>query len=112
MTPDYKNFLKFISTNDLASKMRSFDFDSVSDYALEKLKSYINNPNFKPEYIIKVSHVSSILCNWCIYVYEICSIKSTVCIFDIKLIITLFNDIIKKYIILRLEFSQKPTITM
>jgi hypothetical protein len=78
MAPDYKNFLKFINTNDLTSKMTSFDFDSVSEYALEKLEPYIKNPNFVPDYVKQISFISSVLCKWCIFVYEICSIKTTV----------------------------------
>ena len=67
--------------------MNSFDFDSVSDYALEKLEPYIKNPNFNPEHCQRFWILSAILCKWCIYVYEICSIKSTVYIEIMKFIL-------------------------
>ena len=51
--------------------MKGFDKDHVSPATINKLKKYIEKPEFKPEEVKKVSSAAAALCTWChaIYIY-------------------------------------------
>ncbi len=70
MKPEYTNFKKLISTPNLIENFYTFDINNMSDYTLNKLKKYINDPNFNPDSMLKISKFSSILCKTIICFYE------------------------------------------
>lgn len=68
--PSYDNFKKLVSSSDFIRLLNEFDLSRISDYCLEKLSSYMSNPDYTQEYQAKISRASSLLCAWSRYAYE------------------------------------------
>ena len=67
----WKNFTELVVMFDaFKAKILSYDIATISEYALKCLEKYVEQtPEFKPEYIMKMSRICSILCEWVINVY-------------------------------------------
>ena len=68
--PNYQNFLKLIVDYTFVKAMVNYDTSRVSDYALTRLSKYVENENFTPEYVAKISVGASFLCAWVISIYR------------------------------------------
>lgn len=72
------NFLK---------KLQDYDKDHIPEITLKKLKDYIDNKNFVPELIAKVSKVCKSICQWVraidtyAKVYKVVAPKKAKCVF-------------------------------
>ncbi len=89
--PSYDNFKKLINQRDIISAFSSYDRDNISDYALRQLKKYIEEPNFNPEYVRKISSVCSVFCQVIRALYNYGIVKNQVRIKKLE-----FLAIIKK----------------
>lgn len=45
-------------------KLQTFDKDNIPPAVVEKLKPYIDNPDFDPEKVAKASKAAYGLCSW------------------------------------------------
>lgn len=52
--------------------------NSISDFSLNLLDSYIQDPDFKPEIIVAVNKPASLLCKWILIAYEFGKLNSQV----------------------------------
>ena len=76
--PSYDNFKKLINQKDIIPAFYNYDKDNISDYALKELKKYIDEPNFNPEYVRKISSVCSVFCQEIRALYNYAIIKNQV----------------------------------
>jgi len=51
------------------TRLRTYNKHDISDAILQKLKKYVDNPEFDPAKVGVVSHIAKILCKWCVCVY-------------------------------------------
>lgn len=77
-TPDFSTFRKTADSTDFIRKLIEYDKDAISDYTLNELNKYINNPNFYPEHIAKYSKLASGLCEWSRAMYEYGTLKKKI----------------------------------
>ena len=68
---NWPSFKKLLSQSDFYRSMKELDWRNISDFALGKLKPYIDKPDFNPEYTMKISQGGSMLCAWVIGVYNL-----------------------------------------
>ena len=71
VTANWSSFKKLLSQSDFHRTMITFDWRNISDFALGKLKPYIEKPDFNPEYTMRVSQGASVICSWVIGVYNL-----------------------------------------
>ncbi|KAL7754338.1 hypothetical protein RI367_000319 [Sorochytrium milnesiophthora] len=64
MKPDWDSSKKLLGDPQLLRKIQEYDKDSVTDSLAKKLKKYIENPNFTPEAVEKVSRAARSMCLW------------------------------------------------
>ena len=76
--PLYDNFKKLLNQRDLITSLCNYDPDSISDYALNELKKYINDPNFKQEYVVRISVACAAICQLIIALYNFKTTKNLV----------------------------------
>ncbi|KAJ1555212.1 Dynein heavy chain 6, axonemal, partial [Nowakowskiella sp. JEL0078] len=62
--PDWENSKKILSDPQLMRKMAEYDKDNIPEAITKKLKKYIENPNFNPESVEKVSRACKSMCMW------------------------------------------------
>ncbi|KAJ3281611.1 Dynein heavy chain 6, axonemal [Borealophlyctis nickersoniae] len=62
--PDWDNSKKLLSDPQLMKKMADYDKDNIPESVSKKLKKYIENPNFNPEAVEKVSRACKSMCMW------------------------------------------------
>ena len=56
---------KVLGQNDFMDQMINYDKDHIDGRTIKALKKYIDNPDFQPEVIGKVSKAAKGLCMWC-----------------------------------------------
>lgn len=78
LKPEWNNFKRLLRDFKLIERLKNFDKDNVSDYVLEKLATYADIPEFKPQFIKKISSISAVLCEWVLFVYSYNKLKSVV----------------------------------
>lgn len=64
--PDWDSSKKILSDPQLMKKMQEYDKDNIAESTTKKLRKYIENPNFNPESVEKVSKACKSLCMWVI----------------------------------------------
>ncbi|KAI8907759.1 dynein heavy chain and region D6 of dynein motor-domain-containing protein [Powellomyces hirtus] len=64
--PDWDSSKKLLSDPQFMRKMAEFDKDNIPESVSKKLKKYIENPNFNPEAVEKVSKACKSMCMWVI----------------------------------------------
>ncbi|KAI8801429.1 dynein heavy chain and region D6 of dynein motor-domain-containing protein [Cladochytrium replicatum] len=64
--PDWENSKKLLSDPQLMRKMAEYDKDNIPEVITKKLKKYIDNPNFNPEAVEKVSKACRSMSMWVI----------------------------------------------
>ena len=69
--PEWTVAKKMLSEANFLTQIKTFDKDHVSQSINNKIKKYVENPNFKPELVAKVSGAAAALCIWvhAIYLY-------------------------------------------
>ncbi|CAF0816519.1 unnamed protein product [Brachionus calyciflorus] len=79
--PSFENFKKLIyeyPNSFIDESLKLFDHTFLSDYDLEKLQSYLKNPDFKPDKINQVSQTGAYLCEWVYVMYDLIKLNSDV----------------------------------
>jgi dynein heavy chain len=68
---DWGNAKTVLSQSDFLQQIKKFDKDNVSQSINNKIKKYVENPDFTPEAVKKVSGAACALCIWvhAIYIY-------------------------------------------
>eukprot|EP00049_Salpingoeca_infusionum_P016632 m.342064 g.342064 ORF g.342064 m.342064 type:complete len:4133 (+) comp16119_c0_seq2:317-12715(+) len=61
---DWKSAKTLLGESDFLKQMVDYDKDNISDKILKKLKPYIENPDFVPEVVAKVSRACTSMCMW------------------------------------------------
>jgi dynein heavy chain len=61
---DWKAAKMLLSEADFLKMMIGFDKDNIADRTLKKLKPYVDNPDFVPEKVDKVSKACTSMCMW------------------------------------------------
>lgn len=61
---DWKSAKALLSEADFLKMMIGFDKDNIAEKTLKKLKPYIDNPDFVPEKVDKVSKACTSMCMW------------------------------------------------
>ncbi|KAJ3023365.1 Dynein heavy chain 6, axonemal [Thoreauomyces humboldtii] len=64
--PDWDSSKKLLSDPQFMKKMAEFDKDNIPESVTKKLKKYIENPNFNPDAVEKVSKACKSMCMWVI----------------------------------------------
>jgi dynein heavy chain len=64
--PDWDSSKKLLGDPQIMKKMIEFDKDNIPELTTKKLKKYIENPNFTPENVEKVSKACKSMCMWVI----------------------------------------------
>ncbi|ORX87336.1 hypothetical protein BCR32DRAFT_215454 [Anaeromyces robustus] len=64
--PDWDSSKKLLGDPQIMKKMIEFDKDNIPEATTKKLKKYIENPNFTPENVEKVSKACKSMCMWVI----------------------------------------------
>lgn len=67
--PTYENFKALIVKTDFISQLMSYDVENVSDYAINELKKFVEDPNFNVEKINSVSRCAAALAVWVRTIY-------------------------------------------
>ncbi|KAG9395747.1 Dynein heavy chain and region D6 of dynein motor [Carpediemonas membranifera] len=62
--PDWQNSKELLSDSSFLNKLYEYDKDNIPESILKKLAKYIDNPNFVPEKVEKVSVAAKSLCMW------------------------------------------------
>jgi dynein heavy chain, axonemal len=62
--PDWATAKRTLSEANFIQQIKSFDKDNISQSTTNKIRKYIENPQFKPEEVRKVSGAASALCSW------------------------------------------------
>lgn len=75
---NFNSFRQLMSSGDFTSTMKTYDLNSVSDYTLDSLRKYVDDPRFNPDYIYKISSASSYIARWILNVYNYASLLSSV----------------------------------
>lgn len=70
MKPEYINFKKIVADPNYMKKILNYDRSNVSDYVIVKLKAYVDMPEFSPEYIVRISGIAAVLCQWVHFIYS------------------------------------------
>ena len=65
------------NAKDLLTKMFDYDKDNIPQAVIKKIETYINNPDFLPEKIQKVSSACTAMCQWtrAMHKYHIISVE-------------------------------------
>jgi dynein heavy chain len=63
--PDWATAKGIMSDPNFLQSLFDFDKDNIPDARLKKLKKYVNNEEFTPESVGKVSKAAKSLCMWC-----------------------------------------------
>ncbi len=89
MTPSYENFKRLLVNPDFIDKLKEYNFNNISEYTMNKLKKYIDDPRFTLENIKKYSQMSVYLAAWVIAVYHFGLMNNQVgfFIFSLKIIL-------------------------
>ena len=61
---DWDTSKKLLSDGNFLKSLFDFDKDNISDAVLKKLKKYIDNPDFNPDSVGRVSKAAKSLCMW------------------------------------------------
>lgn len=89
LKPEWNQFKKLYNNpTNLMEKLMSYDIGSISDVQMEKLKPYIDNPEFVKEIVKKSSQAAGPLCNWVRNVYAI-----KLCYKEVILIVKIFKTL-------------------
>ncbi|KAI9002652.1 dynein heavy chain and region D6 of dynein motor-domain-containing protein [Gaertneriomyces semiglobifer] len=64
--PDWESSKKLLSDPQFMRKMQDFDKENIPESVSKKLRKYIDNPNFTPEAVEKVSKACKSMCMWVI----------------------------------------------
>jgi len=88
-TPSYENFKGLLVNPDFIDKLKEYNFNNISEYTMNKLKKYIDDPRFTLENIKKYSQMSVYLAAWVIAVYHFGLMNNQVgfFIFSLKIIL-------------------------
>ena len=62
--PDWDNAKKEMNKSDFLESLETFDKDNIPAKAIKKLKKYVENPDFVPEKVERVSKAAKSLCMW------------------------------------------------
>ncbi len=92
VSPGLDNYLKLINDSDIFEKIMKYDIESVTEIMMKKLRTYIENPHFRPVDIEPVSKTPSLFCKWIRLVYEYNILKFLVCVFYLSRIIFKYPD--------------------
>jgi len=64
MKPTWDDSKKVLSDPNFLSSLENFDKDNIAEATIVKLKKYMNNPEFQPSIVEKVSKAAKSLCQW------------------------------------------------
>jgi len=64
LKPDWNTARIMLADSQFLKKLYDYDKDNVSENTMKKLKVYIDNPNFTPKKIEKVSKACKSICMW------------------------------------------------
>ncbi|KAI9203256.1 dynein heavy chain and region D6 of dynein motor-domain-containing protein [Polychytrium aggregatum] len=62
--PDWENSKKLLGDSQFMKKMQDYDKDNIPEAIQKKLQKYIQNPNFNPEAVERVSKACKSMCMW------------------------------------------------
>ncbi|CAG9860518.1 unnamed protein product [Phyllotreta striolata] len=62
--PDWANAKQLLADSNFLKRLQEYDKNRVTDNLLRKLKVYVDNPDFVPEKVVKVSKACKSLCLW------------------------------------------------
>merc|ERR1719219_4281 len=62
--PDWASAKVMLGDSQFMNKLMAYDKDNIPLSTLKKLKKYIDNPNFQPELVEKVSKACKSMCFW------------------------------------------------
>ena len=99
----WENFTKLIADMGFIEKIKFYDVNGVSEYAVKSLKKYIDDPAFNVENVRKFSSASALICGWIISLYSYSVFNINVCYKN--LIIYLSSIILAKYLKKKTEFE-------
>ena len=80
--------MKYIGDATFINQLVDFDKDNMTDKVLKKIGTYVNNPDFKPDLVGRVSGAAKSLCMWVrameVYgrIYRVVEPKRKVCCND------------------------------
>lgn len=66
----WENYIKLTGDMTFVEKIKYYDINSVSEYAVKSLKKYIDDPAFNVENVKKYSSASALQCSWVIALYN------------------------------------------
>ena len=67
-----------MSRVDIISQFSKYDINNISDYVVNQLKKYVDDPNFTPDYVGKISEVFAAFCGMIRAIYQYAIIKEQV----------------------------------
>ncbi|KAJ3183889.1 Dynein heavy chain 6, axonemal [Geranomyces variabilis] len=76
--PDWDTSKKLMSDPQFMKKLAEFDKDNIPESVSKKLKKYIENPNFNPDAVEKVSKACKSMCMWVIAMDLYCRVNKEV----------------------------------
>ena len=75
---DWNSAKKVLGESNFLASIKNYDKSHVKDSIISKVKKYINNPEFTPEGVTKVSVAAGALCTWCHAIYLYCNVSKEV----------------------------------
>ncbi len=76
--PSYDNFKRLMNKGDFIQMLKNYDKDNISDYAVNQLTQYIDDKDFTPQYMGRISRFGSVLCLYIRAMYDYSNIKTLV----------------------------------
>ena len=70
ITPDWYSSVKLLNKLEFLDMLIKFDMTNVSNEKIEKIRPYMNDPNFRGEIILKASKTGFTLFCWVKAIYD------------------------------------------
>ena len=75
---DWATAKKTLGEASFLANIKGYDKNNVKDSVISKVKKYINNSEFTPEGVTKVSLAAGALCTWCHAIFLYCNVSKEV----------------------------------
>ncbi len=62
--PTWEDSKKLLTDGNFLGSLETYDKDNIADKMIKQLRKYIDNPDFVPDKVAKVSQAAKSLCMW------------------------------------------------
>eukprot|EP00002_Diphylleia_rotans_P001838 TRINITY_DN1106_c0_g1_i2.p1 TRINITY_DN1106_c0_g1~~TRINITY_DN1106_c0_g1_i2.p1 ORF type:complete len:387 (-),score=70.17 TRINITY_DN1106_c0_g1_i2:128-1288(-) len=69
-THDWGTSKRYLSDRGFIARLKAYDRDHIPTATLQSLRRYIQDPNFTPEHLSRISTVAASICRWVRALYE------------------------------------------